>query len=452
MSLSISFLGAARTVTGSRYLVRSDAGSVLVDCGLFQGPAELRRRNRGDLGFDPRALDAVVLTHAHMDHTGLLPRLCALGFEGPVFCTAGTRDLLGVLLPDSARIQEEDARRHREPTGPEGPYPLYTVADVHAALSLLQPRAFHETFALALGIDGRFSRAGHILGAASFTLRAEELTIAFSGDVGRPDDPVMRPPEPLAEADYLIVESTYGDRRHAVESVFDALERVVVETAARGGALLIPAFAIGRAQHIMHVLAELTDARRVPDLPVFLDSPMAINATKIFCDHPDDHRLSPSQCEAACGVAQYTRTPEESKTISRRPGPKIILAASGMATGGRVVHHLKHLLPDHRNTVLFAGFQAPGTRGHELVHGAGEVEIHDEWLPVRARVERLEGLSAHGDYAELLDWLAQSEVSPCRVFVTHGEDHAAEAFRGRLEDAFGWDVEVPSTGALVALG
>ena len=446
---SVTFHGAARTVTGSRYLLRSDRARVLVDCGLFQGGEDMRARNREDPGFDPRSLDAVVLTHAHVDHAGYLPRLCASGYSGPVLCTPGTRSLLGILLRDGAHLQEEEVRRAARRG--RARRPLYTRADVETALALLQPRPFHAPFDVALGMSARFARAGHILGAASVAVRVEDRSINFTGDVGRPQDPVMVSPEPLWEADYLVTESTYGDRLHPDSSVFDVLERIVVETAARGGSVLVPAFAVGRAQHLMHLLAELRAEGRVPELPTFLDSPMAIDATHVFCDHLADHRLSPEQCRAACGVARYTRTVAESRAINETTGPKVVISASGMATGGRVLHHLRRMLPDYRNTVLFAGFQAPGTRGHALVHGAAAVDIHGRSVQVRARVESLGGLSAHGDYAEMLAWLAESDLSPRRVFVTHGEGEAADAFGRRLQEAFGWEVEVPSAGSCWAL-
>lgn len=446
---TITFLGAAETVTGSRYLVQSERTRVLVDCGLFQGYKKLRQRNWAAPPFDPRSLDAVVLTHAHIDHTGYLPKLCLAGFNGPVHCTAGTRDLLEILLPDSGYLQEEDAKRaNRYGYSRHRPaLPLYTREDAERSLERLDPRAFDQRFDIAPGVAGRFTRAGHILGAACLTLDAEGTTIAFTGDVGRPSDPIMRAPEPLAAADYLVTESTYGDRRHPPEDVADALQRIVRDSARRGGAVLVPAFAVGRAQHLLHVLAELASAGRIPDLPVFLDSPMAISATEIFCAHQADHRLTEEQCHRMCDIAQYTRATDESKAIDRRSGPMIIVSASGMATGGRILHHFARFLPDERTTVLFAGFQAAGTRGRSLVDGADEVKLHGRYVPVRARVEQLHGLSAHADYPELLGWLGEGEISPRRAFVTHGEPAAADALRRRLGGRFGWEAVVPEHGS-----
>ncbi len=449
----ISFLGAAGTVTGSKYLVEAGTTRVLVDCGLFQGVKALRERNWSPPAVDPARLDAVVLTHAHIDHTGYLPRLINDGFRGRVYCTTGTLDLLRILLPDSGHLQEEAARHaeergyaHRRPA-----LPLYTEEEARACLPLIEGVEFGLDFAPAPGISARFTRAGHILGSACLLLRTTTETIAFSGDVGRPEDPIMRPAEALPAADFVVVESTYGDRRHPEESVSEALARLVHDTAERGGTIVVPAFAVGRAQHLLHLLSDLRRENRIPALPVFLDSPMAIDATDIFCRHKDDHRLSESECHAMCKVATYTRTADESKAIDRRSGPMIVVSASGMATGGRILHHLRHFLPDPRNAVLLVGFQAAGTRGRLLSEGADELKIHGQYVSVRARVVQIQGLSAHADYAELLDWLRKSGVSPRRAFVTHGEPAAADAFRRRLRDHLGWNAVVPEDGSTWSL-
>lgn len=445
----ITFLGAAGTVTGSKYLVESGKARILVDCGLFQGVKALRQRNWEELPLEPGSLDAVVVTHAHIDHTGYLPRLWREGFRGRVHCTSGTRDLLGILLPDSGYLQEEAARHaNREGYSRHRPaLPLYTSHDAGECLHLLDTQSFGRPFEPASGISARFTRAGHIIGSACVTLETPTERVSFSGDVGRPHDPIMNPPERLPPAEWLVVESTYGDRRHAQESPFEGLARVVHETAERKGVLLIPSFAVGRAQHLLHVLAELRRQGRVPELPVFLDSPMAIDATEIFCRHTDDHRLSEDQCREFCELARYTRTPDESKDIDRRSGPMIVISASGMATGGRILHHLRRFLPDPHSIVLFVGYQASGTRGRSLVDGADELKIHGQYVPVRARVEQLHALSAHADYAELLEWLGKSELSPRQVFVTHGEPAASDAFRRRLRDHLGWRALVPQDGS-----
>jgi metallo-beta-lactamase family protein len=444
----LTFLGATDTVTGSRYLLEHAGARILVECGLFQGPKKLRLRNWDDPGFAPASLDAVILTHAHIDHSGYLPRLCRAGFRGGVWCTAGTRDLLGILLPDAGHLQEEEARyankhaysRHRPAL------PLYTRADADACLEQLAPVAFHRPFTPAPGVTGAFTRAGHIVGSGCLGLALGGVAVTFTGDVGRPHDPVMRPPEPLAATDYLVVESTYGDRRHPAADIADELAAVVGEAVARGGVIVVPAFAVGRAQHLLHLLAELRARHRIPDVPVFLDSPMAIEATEQFCGHAGDHALDAGACARMCRLPTYVRTADDSRAIDRRSGPMIVISASGMATGGRVLHHLKRFLPDPRATILLVGYQPAGTRGRSLADGVDEVKLLGQYVPVKARVVQLEGLSAHADYRELLDWLAAARIAPRRVFVTHGEPSAADALRRRLADELGWRAIVPSLG------
>lgn len=446
---SIRFLGAADTVTGSRYLVETEGARLLVDCGLFQGYKKLRERNWANPPFDPATLHAIVLTHAHIDHTGYLPRLCKLGFKGPVYCTHGTRELLRILLPDSGFLQEEDAKRANKYgyTRHRPAEPLYTREDAERCLPQLNAHAFAERFEPVPGVNATFTRAGHIIGSACLALQIRQTTVTFSGDVGRPNDPIMKPPAPLGATDYLVIESTYGDRRHPAEDVGDAVARIVNETAEKRGVIVVPSFAVGRAQHLLHLVAQLRAARRIPEMPVYLDSPMSIDATGIYCKFKEDHRISEAECKSMCHAAQYSQTPEDSKEIDRRSGPMIIISASGMVTGGRILHHLRRFLPDDRNTVLFVGYQGSGTRGRALVDGADELKIHDQYVKVKARVVRIEGLSAHADYAELLDWLKPAGLKPRKVFVTHGEPAAADAFRRRLRDAFGWDVVVPDDGS-----
>lgn len=451
--MRIRFLGAAGTVTGSKYLVETDQARVLIDCGLFQGGKKLRERNWSALPIEPSSIDAVVLTHAHIDHTGYLPKLCAMGFRGRVYCTSGTRDLLQILLPDSGYLQEEAARhanKWRYSTH-EPALPLYTREDADASLARLDAVEYHESFAPAPGVSARFTRAGHILGSGCLTVAVAGRTITFSGDVGRPVDPIMRPPEALLRSDYLVVESTYGDRTHPEEQVADVLAKLVCDTAEKKGTILVPAFAVGRAQHLLHLLAELRRAERIPPLPVFLDSPMAISATSIFCNHTDDHRLSEDECRALCAIPKYVRTPDESKAIDGRADAKIVISASGMATGGRILHHLRRFLPEERNAVLIVGYQAAGTRGRSLVDRAEELNIFGEYVRVRARVVQVQGLSAHADYAEMIAWLKKTPLSPKRVFVTHGEPAAASAFRRELAASFGWDAVVPEDEATFVL-
>jgi metallo-beta-lactamase family protein len=441
----LSFWGGVETVTGSRYLVETDDSRLLVDCGLFQGIKKLRQRNWAAPGFEAAAVDAVILTHAHLDHSGYLPRLAAAGFRGPVYCTPGTRDLLQILLPDAGYLQEEEARlaarlgysRHAPPL------PLFTREQAEQCLKLLEPIGYASSFSVASGVRASFTRAGHIVGSASVALDLAGVSLTFSGDVGRPQDPIMKPPGLLAATDYLVVESTYGDRRHSTEPAAEVLRAIVEEAVAGGGAVVIPAFAVGRAQSILHLLAELMERGRLPNVPLFLDSPMAIDATSIYREHVEEHGLSREACARMCSIARYARTPDDSKAIDAAAGPMIVVSASGMATGGRVLHHLKRFLPDARNTVLLVGYQSAGTRGRALLDGADELKIHGQYVPVRARVRRLDGLSAHADYGELIDWLRRSEVRPRRVFVTHGEPAAADAMRRRLRDELGFDAVVP---------
>ncbi|HEU0035610.1 MAG TPA: MBL fold metallo-hydrolase [Kofleriaceae bacterium] len=451
--VQVSFYGAIDTVTGSRYLVEHESSRVLVDSGLFQGPKKLRERNWAELPFDLATLDAVVLTHAHIDHAGYLPRLHKLGYQGPVYCTPGTRDLLQLLLPDAGHLQEEEAE-HANRWGYSKHHPalpLYTRAEAEQCLALLQPVEFHAPFEPAAGFTARYSRAGHIIGSACVALAAGGTSITFSGDVGRQVDPIMKPPEPLAATEHLVVESTYGDRRHSSDDIAAALARVITETVERGGVIVVPAFAVGRAQHLLHLLATLRTAGRIPSCPIYLDSPMAIDATNLFCGHVGEHALDEAQCMAMCRVAKYSQTADDSKAIDRSGGPMIVISASGMCTGGRVLHHLRRFLPDERSTILFVGYQAAGTRGRSLVDGAAELKLLGQYVPVRAKIVQLDGLSAHGDYAELIAWLRQSQLAPRRVFVTHGEPAAADAFRRRLAETFGWDVRVPDAGETVRL-
>jgi metallo-beta-lactamase family protein len=451
--MKLSFLGAAETVTGSKYLVETGDSRILVDCGLFQGLKKLRDRNWRSLSVPPESLDAVVLTHAHIDHTGYLPRLVDRGFDGPVFCTTATKDLLGILLPDAGYLQEEEAKyaNKRGFSKHDPAEPLYTQADARACLRLLKAVAFEETFQPVDGIDVRFHRAGHILGAAWIELFSEDHRLVFSGDIGRPNDPLMFPPKPIRQADTLVVESTYGDRMHPEVDVRDEIADIVGRTVERGGVVIIPAFAVGRSQLLMYYVTELIQAGRLPDVPVYLNSPMAVDVTGLYRRHIGDHRLDERACGEMCQAVRLVQDVEESKSLNALDEPAIIISASGMATGGRVIHHIKTYAPVAKHTILFAGYQAAGTRGEAMVNGASQVKIHGEYVPIRAQVENLGALSAHADYRELGDWLDGLERAPETVFLTHGELTAADAQRRHFRDRFGWDCIIPELDQTVVL-
>lgn len=445
MILSLSFLGAAGTVTGSRFLLEADGRRVLVDCGLFQGLKQLRLRNWAPFPIPPQSIDAVLLTHAHLDHSGYLPALVRDGFAGRVYCSHATEELCGILLPDSGHLQEQDAAyANRHGFSRHKPaLPLYTLKDAENALPHLSAIPFHEARTLPDGPTVELRRAGHILGAATIECRWLGIKVLFSGDLGRYNDAVMVDPEAVSSADYLVVESTYGDRRHDPVDVEEFLPDIINRTVRRGGTVIIPAFAVGRTQSLLYHLERLAAAGQLASVPIFMDSPMAIDATELLCSHLDDHRLAADACGRACKIASYVRTVEDSKALTANPIPKVIISASGMATGGRVLHHLKRYVTDARNTVLFAGFQAAGTRGQAMVAGADSIKIHGEYFPVRAEVHNLSMLSAHADADEILSWLHRFERPPRMTFISHGEPTASDALRRRIEEELGWRCKVP---------
>ncbi len=443
--MELTFLGGTGTVTGSKYLLRQGDEKVLVDCGLFQGLKALRLRNWQPLPVRPAAIGSVILTHAHIDHSGYLPLLVRNGFSGSVYCTRATFDLCKLLLPDSGHLQEEQARyanqhgfsRHKPAL------PLYTADDAERALRRFVPVEYDHAMKLKGGATFRLLPAGHILGAAIAVVDADSGRLVFSGDLGRDDDAVMQPPTSVPKADYLVVESTYGNRLHTRANPEDDLAAHLERATARGGVVVIPAFAVGRAQTLLHLLARLKARGKLGDVPVYLNSPMAIDATRIFQRYRKEHRLSEAECRAACSVATMVNTVQESIALNEKRGPMIIVSASGMATGGRVLHHLAAFAPDPRNMILFAGFQAAGTRGATLVAGADSVKIHGEYVPVRAEVVNLDGLSAHADYEGLLRWMGHFQQAPKRTFVTLGEPSAADELRRRIGEKLGWEAEVP---------
>lgn len=457
---TLECLGAAGTVTGSKHLLTVGGRRLLFDCGLFQGLKALRERNWRPFAFDPAKLDAVLLSHAHIDHSGALPLLVKKGFRGPIHCTPATAELLEVLLLDAAHLQEEDAafaNRHR--TSRHAPaLPLYTTEDAKAALTRLAPRPYDAPFDVG-EVSVTLRRAGHILGSATVTVTtrgADRRTLVFSGDLGRYGRNILRDPEPVAEADVVLVESTYGDRRHGATPA-DDIARIVGETVAHGGVLLVPAFAVDRTQELLYVLRELEEAGRIPALPVFIDSPMAIDVTGIYARHPEDHDLDMRRLTAA-GVSplsprrlELMRTPELSKSLNERGGPMIVISASGMATGGRILHHLLRRLPDPNATVLLVGFQAAGTRGRALQDGARALRIFNQEVAVRARVLKVDGMSAHADQDELLRWLGGFRRPPRLALAVHGEPQPADTLAALMRHRLGWNAAVAEEGIRVAL-
>jgi len=444
--MKLKFLGATGTVTGSKYLLSSGNSQILLDCGLFQGYKELRLRNRSAFPVPPSEIDAVVLTHAHLDHSGYLPLLVNEGFRGRIFCSAATYDLCKILLPDSGHLLEEEANyANRHGFAKHAPaLPLYSEADAVRALKYFVPVEIGARIDVAEGIEAELALAGHILGAAIVTLHCEGRKIVFSGDLGRLNDPVMVAPAEIAGADYLVVESTYGDKRHDPADPLILLGQTIRETAARGGVTIIPSFAVGRAQSLLYDIFRLKEKGEIPHaLPVYLNSPMASDATALYRKHLRQHRLNHQQCEAMRHAATIVNSVEESIALNERTVPMVIVAASGMATGGRVLHHLKAFAPDPRNTILFAGFQAGGTRGAAMLDGVDAIKIHGQYVPVRAQVRQIANLSAHADADEILHWLGHFRQCPQRTFITHGEPPAAQALRRRMQDELGWAAEVP---------
>jgi metallo-beta-lactamase family protein len=457
---TLTFLGGAGgTVTGSKHLLENGESRVLLDCGLFQGLKELRQRNWAAPPVEPRTLGAVILSHAHIDHSGYLPRLCRDGFTGPVYCTPGTSDLLQVMLPDAAHLQEEEAafaNRHR--TSKHDPaLPLYTIADAERALAQVKRVDFGQPFTATRGVEARFTPSGHILGAGLVTCEIGGRRLVFSGDLGRYDVPIMVDPEPVAEADVLLVESTYGNRVHPPDDPADRLTAAVRRAVEQKGWLLIPAFAVGRSQEILYDLRELEKRGVIPSLPVFLDSPMGIQATAIYAAHTEEHDPALARLVAG-GTAPFapkrfalSRSVEDSKRLNDTAGPGIIVAGSGMATGGRILHHLKRLLPDPKTTVLFVGYQAAGTRGRLLKDGAAEIRMLGMMVPVNATIMVSDAYSAHADREEILRWLGGFRRPPGMTYVVHGEAGAAEALRDAIVSRLGWNAAVAQDGQRVTL-
>ncbi len=444
--LRLSFLGAAGTVTGSRSLLQSGDDQVLVDCGMFQGLKNLRRRNWAPFPVKVQGISAILLTHAHLDHSGYLPRLARLGYSGPIYATEATADLARILLLDSAGIQEADAefanKHHLSSHAPA--LPLYTVADAEQVLKQFRRVESDEWVEFLPGWRARWNSAGHILGASSIEVERAGRCVVFSGDLGRYDDPIMKDPTPIRHADYLVLESTYGDRLHSEENAQEILQGLITRTTQRGGTVVIPAFAVGRVQLLLWYLYRLRGAGKLPaSLPIYVDSPMSTDVTDIYRNNSRLLRQNYTELQAAFQMPRYVRDVQESKSLDVSRMPKVIISASGMATGGRVLHHLKHYAPDPRSTVLFAGYQAAGTRGATMTSGASTVKIHGEYVPIKAEIQHLSMLSAHADANEIMRWLRGFEVAPNRCFLNHGEVQAADTLRLRIKDELGWSVFVP---------
>ena len=450
MSVTITFLGGTGTVTGSKYLVQHADQKLLVDCGLFQGYKQLRLRNWNPLHVAPKEINAVVLTHAHLDHSGYIPLIYAQGYRGKVHASAATCDLCNILLPDSGHIQEEDAEflnRHGY-SKHEPALPLYDKHQAIQSLGLLKPESMGKPFSPIAGWKVTLSSAGHILGASSVLVEVAGRRILFSGDLGRPDDLLMPPPDQPPLADTVLIESTYGNREHPEDNVIAELGNALKKVSARGGVAVIPVFAVGRAQAILYAISLLKERGDIPHgLPVFLDSPMAVHTTELYKKHPHAHRLNAQGIRDLENVATMIESTDQSKKLASRHGPMVILAASGMATGGRVLHHLAHYLPNHRNMVILTGYQAPGTRGATLANGSGVVRIHSKDIQINAEVVQLQSSSAHADAVQLIDWLRSMKEAPSQVYVVHGEPEASDALRQRIHHSLGWRALVPEHGS-----
>lgn len=443
--LTLKPLGAAGTVTGSKHLLSNGKHNVLIDCGLFQGLKNLRELNWENLSIAARDIDAVILTHAHLDHSGYLPRLVKQGFRGKIYSTSATRDVAELILKDSGHLQEKDAdflNRHKL-TKHAPALPLYDARDAENALGHFSRVEFDQTITILDDLRFRFRYAGHILGAANVQVDWAGKRVVFSGDIGRYNHPLMPDPITPEEADYVVVESTYGNRLHDHTDPAEALGAITEKTVQRGGTLVIPSFAVGRAQELLYYFWKLKQAGRLSAVPIFLDSPMAIDATTMMSRHMDDHKLTPDEAREAYKIARYTEDVEDSKAINNNPYPKVIISASGMATGGRILHHLKNYAPDMKNTILLAGFQAAGTRGRALREGAKELKIHSQWVPVNAEVAQIDTLSGHADANELIRWLSGFRIPPKKTFIVHGEPDASEALRVLIGRELGWDSVVP---------
>lgn len=443
--MRLTFLGATNTVTGSKFLINFGHKKILVDCGLFQGLKELRVRNWTKFPIDPKQIDAVVLTHAHIDHSGYLPVLIKNGFKGKVYCSHATKELCSILLPDSGYLQEEEARlANKYGYSKHHPaLPLYTRLEAENSLNHFHALDLKKSYKIDDDTHMSLIPAGHILGATFIQFKWYNSTIVFSGDLGRLNDPVMHPPSVIQAADFLVLESTYGNRLHKKIDPLDELSVIISRTIERGGTVVVPAFAVGRAQHLLYLLYQLKMANRIPDVPIYLDSPMAKDATEIFRKHHHLHKLDPELSHRVCEIAHYINSKEESKLLDEDLSPKIIISASGMLEGGRVLHHIRTFAPDPKSTVVFAGYQASGTRGADMISGKKDIKLFGDSVEVNAEVCVLSNMSAHADYEEILQWLSHFNHKPRKVFLTHGEPAAAQALKQKIEERFHWACVIP---------
>lgn len=445
MKLSLHFIGATGTVTGSKFLIQVGEQNHLIDCGLFQGFKLLRVRNWEPLPMNPQKIDSVILTHAHVDHSGYIPLLVKEGFHGPIYATPATQALCNILLPDAGYLQEEDAAyANKHMFSKHTPaLPLFTEEDAKASLKYFKPVSWNKKVTLSKEASFEFLEAGHIIGASVVRMNCYGRLVTFSSDLGRQNSLTMNLPADIGKTDYLVLESTYGNRLHPPQDPYDELKGIIIRTVRRGGVILIPAFAVGRTEKLLLLISRLKKHGDIPNIPVYVNSPMAMKATEAFCRFLDEHAISKEECDDLMHVAKFISTTEESKALSSAKDPAIIISASGMAAGGRVLHHLKTLAPDPKNTILFVGFQAAGTRGEAMIHGHREIKIHGEIIPVKAEVRLIETLSAHADQNEIIDWLKAFEKPPKVTFLTHGEPEACLALKQRIEDELHWRCEVP---------
>lgn len=442
--MKITFLGGVEVVTGSKYLIEKKDTKLLVDCGLFQGGYQTTQRNRDEFPIDPATINAVVLTHAHIDHTGYLPVLIKNGFKGKVYCSQATFELCTILLVDNGNIQEENAKRFNEHKDPQTPaaQPLYTKADAEYALRYFQVMDYDTPFSVGI-FSITLIRCSHIIGSSFVVVSDGKNKLTFSGDLGGPNQLIMKAPSYLKQTDYLVLESTYGDRLHEGGDPIAMLGQIINDATKQNGVILIPAFAVGRTQTILYCIYQLKQKKIIPDIPIFLDSPMAISVTELFCDFKEDYTLPTNLCREILGGATFTPRAQDSKQLDTLKGSAIIIAGSGMMEGGRMLHHLKNYISDPKCTLVLVGYQAEGTRGSELFGGAKEIKLFGQTYEVHAKIKTLDLFSAHADYKEILEWLSHFEQAPKKIFLTHGEIESAQALKEKIEQRFGWQVVIP---------